>query len=220
MTLEQEGIYVRLLAYCWREGSIPADAEACAALCKGGSTTAIRVVQARFNQHPETADRLVHPRLEAERQKNREWRAKSAEGGRRSAQKRQQKSAVSRVVQPPYQPKTNRAVEPTGNTSSAFSSSSSSSILNASESREIDPDLERHTHKAPQNVCVPKSKFTLEQIREYAWDDYRETQRAISLGVKAEGIRNPEGWAIAAHRSGEFDEHVQQWLEERERAVG
>jgi len=48
MTLEEEGAYIRALAYCWREGSIPADPEALSRLLKGGSTTVVRVVQARF----------------------------------------------------------------------------------------------------------------------------------------------------------------------------
>ena len=99
MSLEEEGAYIRALAFCWREGSIPADPEALSRLLKGGSTTVVRVVQARFKQHPELPDRLVHPRLEAERQKQEKWRTKSAEGGRLSAKKREQKSK-SRVVEP------------------------------------------------------------------------------------------------------------------------
>src|ERR1043165_3174469 len=125
MTLEEEGAYIRALAYCWREGSIPADPEALSRLLKGGSTTVVRVVQARFKQHPEFADRMVHPRLEEERQKQKKWRDKSAEGGKQSAAKRQKRKADSRVVQPPLQPNLDGVVEPKGNSSSSFSSSSS-----------------------------------------------------------------------------------------------
>ena len=44
MSLEEEGCYIRLLAYCWREGSIPSDLDKLSRLCKGASTTAVRVV--------------------------------------------------------------------------------------------------------------------------------------------------------------------------------
>jgi uncharacterized protein YdaU (DUF1376 family) len=124
MSLEEEGAYIRALAYCWREGSIPADPEALSRLLKGGSTTLVRVVQARFKQHPEFPDRMVHPRLEEERQKQKNWRVKSAEGGKQSAAKRQKRKADSRVVQPPYQPNIDSVVEPNGNSSSSSSSSS------------------------------------------------------------------------------------------------
>lgn len=112
MSLEEEGAYIRALAYCWREGSIPANPQALSRLLKGGSTTVVRVVQARFKQHPEFADRLVHPRLEAERQKQEKWRTKSSEGGRKSAEKREKKSKA-------------RVVQPNGNSSSSSSSASS-----------------------------------------------------------------------------------------------
>lgn len=84
MSLEEEGVYIRLLAYCWREGSIPADPAKLSAMCKGASATLITVVKGCFNQHPERADRMVHLRLEVERQKQARWREKSAEGGKKS----------------------------------------------------------------------------------------------------------------------------------------
>ncbi len=48
-----------------------------------------------------------------------------------------------------------------------------------------------------------KSKFGLEDIRKYAWS--------------CEGIRNPNGWSIAAQRSGEADELIEEFLKERTR---
>jgi hypothetical protein len=48
-----------------------------------------------------------------------------------------------------------------------------------------------------------KSKFRLEDIRKYAWS--------------CEGIRNPDGWSIAAQRSGEADELIEEFLDERAR---
>lgn len=86
MSLEEEGAYIRAIAYCWREGSIPADHDLLARLLKGASTTVAMVVAKCFNQDPTNAERLVHKRLESEREKQRLWREKSAEGGKRSAE--------------------------------------------------------------------------------------------------------------------------------------
>ena len=92
MTLEEEGAYIRALAYCWREGSIPADDVKLAVLLKGASNQTLRVVQRRFNQHPTMIDRLVHNRLEEEREKQRVWREKSAEAGKKSGEVRRMNS--------------------------------------------------------------------------------------------------------------------------------
>ncbi|RSK50076.1 DUF1376 domain-containing protein [Hymenobacter rigui] len=88
MSLEEEGAYIRLLAYCWREGSIPADEALLARLCKGATANVIRVVIECFQPDDNRPDRLVHPRLEEERAKQQVWRNKSSEGGRKSAEKR------------------------------------------------------------------------------------------------------------------------------------
>jgi uncharacterized protein YdaU (DUF1376 family) len=86
MTLEEEGAYIRALAYCWREGSIPSDDRRLSLLLKGASTTILRVVRERFKQHPTNGDRLVHERLDQERTKQAAWREKSAKGGQKSGE--------------------------------------------------------------------------------------------------------------------------------------
>jgi len=86
MSLEEEGAYIRALAYCWREGSIPANEEKLSRLLKGASTTVVRVVANCFHQSPTDDQRLVHGRLEVEREKQRIWKEKSAEGGKKSAE--------------------------------------------------------------------------------------------------------------------------------------
>jgi len=95
MTLEEEGAYIRLLCFCWIEGSIPNDPERLARLCKGGSTTLLTNVLNCFTQDPNDPSRLVHKRLEQEREKQRAWREKSAQGGRRSAHKRKTPKTIS-----------------------------------------------------------------------------------------------------------------------------
>lgn len=88
MTLEEEGVYIRLLAYCWREGSIPADPKALSRLCKGASHEAVLVVSDRFETIPNDGSRLTHPRLNAEREKQEEWSRKNSINGKNSGKAR------------------------------------------------------------------------------------------------------------------------------------
>lgn len=117
MSLEEEGCYIRLLAYCWREGSIPSDLDKLSRLCKGASTTAVRVVTGCFKQDATDSTRLLHKRLEVEREKQRQWREKSSRGGLKSAEVRANKE--SPTVEPPLQP----PLQPNSNTASSSSSS-------------------------------------------------------------------------------------------------
>jgi uncharacterized protein YdaU (DUF1376 family) len=86
MTLEEEGAYIRLLSYCWREGSIPADEVMLSRLCKGADSTVLRVVTKCFSHSATDNTRLVHKRLELEREKQQKWAEKSSTGGRNSAE--------------------------------------------------------------------------------------------------------------------------------------
>ena len=105
LTLEEEGAYINLLCSCWLHGSIPADPEMAARLIgKGASTTLATTVLTMFVPSSEPG-RLVHDRLEAERSKQADWRAKSSAGGKKSAENRK---GGSRVVQPPLADGTNQ----------------------------------------------------------------------------------------------------------------
>lgn len=88
MSLEEEGAYIRAMAYCWREGSIPADPARLSPLLKGARMEVVRVVKGCFKQSPTDASRLIHPRLDFEREKQREWREKSRLGGKKSGESR------------------------------------------------------------------------------------------------------------------------------------
>jgi uncharacterized protein YdaU (DUF1376 family) len=82
MTLEEEGIYIRLLAYCWREGSIPADVESLARLCKDADRALMTRPMACFLASKKETGRLIHPRLEEERKKQKFYRDSRASIGR------------------------------------------------------------------------------------------------------------------------------------------
>lgn len=70
MSLAEEGAYRRLLDFCWINGSIPADAERCARLIGKGATVEIaKICQEMFTPDSQDASRMIHDRLEQEREK-------------------------------------------------------------------------------------------------------------------------------------------------------
>ena len=120
MTLEEEGAYIRALAFCWREGSIPADEKRLSVLLKGGSREVLSSVKQRFKISPSDPQRLVHGRLDLERQKQKEWRVKSSEAGKKTGKVRREKKLNN-------EPTLNSGlglVKPKVNSSSSSSSSS------------------------------------------------------------------------------------------------
>jgi uncharacterized protein YdaU (DUF1376 family) len=123
LTLEQEGIYVRLLAYCWREGSIPSDLVKLSRLCKNAPAEALDGVLELFI--PGSEGRLLHRRLEDERQKHEDYRkaqaANGSLGGRPPKQKPDESQSKGLGLFGESQTKAKKR------SSSAFASSSSSS---------------------------------------------------------------------------------------------
>lgn len=80
MSLAEEGAYRRLIDYCWLNGSIPSDPERLIRIIGKGATTAIaKVCISMFSPHPDKPERLIHDRLEVERQKQEETRQKRVE---------------------------------------------------------------------------------------------------------------------------------------------
>jgi uncharacterized protein YdaU (DUF1376 family) len=109
MGMAERGVYITLMSYCWREGTIPADVVRLSRFCNLDEQTMAplwTVVQVCFEQSAEDASRLVHPRLETERAKQAAWREKSALGGRTSRNNARKSSGIHdkrslRVVPPP-----------------------------------------------------------------------------------------------------------------------
>ena len=136
MSLEEEGCYIRLLAYCWREGSIPADGQLLSKLCKG--LTPSKIVIDCFQADLNHACRLVHKRLNAERQKHAEHLKISARGGKASAHKRKTTKRVSE------QQCASISLQPKSNLSLSLSLSDTLSkdrVLRDSKSESLEHDL-------------------------------------------------------------------------------
>ena len=104
-----------------REVSLP-DEKRLSVLLKGGSREVLSSVKQRFKISPSDPQRLVHGRLDLERQKQKEWRVKSSEAGKKSGKVRREKKLNN-------EPTLNSGlglVKPKVNSSSSSSSSSSS----------------------------------------------------------------------------------------------
>ncbi|MBG8552334.1 DUF1376 domain-containing protein [Hymenobacter sp. BT594] len=88
LSLEAEGAYVRLLSYCWREGSIPANPALLSAMCKYADVKVIKAALALFTKVGAPSGRLIHKRLEEERGKQEAFREKQIENGKRGGRPR------------------------------------------------------------------------------------------------------------------------------------
>lgn len=168
MTLEEEGAYIRLLSFCWREGSIPSDISALSRLCKGASTTVLAEVVKRFKPNSNEG-RLVHPRLEAERIKQSQWREKSAQGGRASAHKRRHPKSVAAQQGGVTKPQPERLKQ-----EATLQSSTSVSTTSSEEKKEVraakPPDPRAH-HPAIEAVWKTRGRYPLRDL----WDLVIET---------------------------------------------
>lgn len=131
MTIEEEGIYIRLLAYCWLEKFLPNDLKVLCQLAKGATPEAVgTVVRTCFKIDTKDDTKIFHPRLELERKKQHEWSQKSSDAGKKSAKARQVKKLHGERWltngSTKRQPAGSTLVEPNGNSSSSSSSSFSS----------------------------------------------------------------------------------------------
>lgn len=92
MTPAQEGGYIRLLAWCWKDDdcSLPADVDALARLSRlqRRLRPSLLKVLEQFQKHPSRTDRLTHPRLWEIFQEYQEYREKARERGKKGAQAR------------------------------------------------------------------------------------------------------------------------------------
>ena len=67
MTMEQEGMYFRLMPHCWTEGFIPKSASGIAKICKGMDVDRVRfnwpALKVCFVRSEDNPDHLVQPRI-------------------------------------------------------------------------------------------------------------------------------------------------------------
>lgn len=193
LTLEEEGAYLRLLASCWQHGSIPSDPNMIARLIgKGASTTLATTLATMFQPHPFNAGLLVHDRLERERDKQDAWAEKSREGGRKSAEKRQNLKGGSTTVQPPLE-----GCLPNGSNQKATLLLQSTST-NTSSKEEVG---------APKKTYLLDEEFWAEMRRHYP-----------NIDVDAES-RKMDAWLLARPGRKKTRQFVINWLNKVEPAL-
>lgn len=103
MSNREVGCYIKLICYCWQEGSIPSEVTRIAKLCDEDSSAMAQLwlaISCCFVAHPELPDRLVHPRLQTEREKLAARKKERAESGARGAKSRwnKEKQATSSAM--------------------------------------------------------------------------------------------------------------------------
>jgi len=85
MSLQERGAYITLLCLCWLEGSLPSDLGRLANHVGVPRATVVKLwpALARCFRPSDTEEgRLIHPRLELERQKQEEYRRRQSDAGR------------------------------------------------------------------------------------------------------------------------------------------
>ena len=88
MTLEEEGAYIRLLAFAWLNGSIPFEQERRAAVLRVPEKKATALWNSALHKHwvpNDDGDALVNPRQEKQRKEYEELREKRRLAGLASA---------------------------------------------------------------------------------------------------------------------------------------
>lgn len=138
MSIMQEGCYIRLMASCWVEGFIPADnAGIMELLTKPGQAPTvedIERVKKCFTPKPRDATKLIHLRLDKEREKQRNWRDKCTKAGEASGHSRRKRREINNSQAELTFPFSSTKCEPNANSSTSSSTSSSLNTETPTES--------------------------------------------------------------------------------------
>ncbi len=134
MTNQELGCYIKLISFCWLQGSIPNDVRKISKLCNEDGSAMAQLWQAIkncFKEAPDDCSKLIHPRLEAERHKQIMFKDERSKSGKRGAKARwnigiiKNNSDGSAMAQPIAEPMAKNG-----------SSSSSSSISSTTEEKQ------------------------------------------------------------------------------------
>lgn len=168
MTNKERGEYINLLCYDWINDGLSE------ALFKGASTT----VKDCFQPN---GKKWFNPRLLFERKKQKEWRAKSSEGGKKSAKARWEKGKVGgkggykMVVTKP---------QPNGNSSS---SSSSSNKKKYTKKKFIPPTIEQIKEYAKESGYDIDAAHVFKYYNTAGWKD-SEGKPVLNWKQKIRGV--------------------------------
>jgi len=172
MTNQEVGCYIKLICFCWKQGTIPEEMKRIAQLCGETESVMSELWPSLKPCFKSTGNgRLMQPRLDRERKKQKEWRKKSVAGGKKSAILRAAKTAIDGEQAGVVQPSDEKCLK---GGSTLLSSSSSSSI-----------DLKKTSKR--KGVFQPPS---LADVLNY----FKEKGYSEAAGKKAYEYYNIAGW--------------------------
>ena len=197
MSNREIGCYIKLMCYCWREGSIPSDINKIARLCgEDGSAMADLwlAIGLCFESAKNDPTRLVHPRLESERSKQSEFKSERSSSGKKGAEARWGKgskgngSANGSAIK-----------EPMAKDGSSSSSSSSERELSNDNSSPIPPKTDAAFEQAwgaypKRNGSNPKQPALV------AWR--ARIKSGFSPGEMLDGVTRYAKWCAATGKTG------------------
>jgi uncharacterized protein YdaU (DUF1376 family) len=171
MSTAEIGAYCLLLFICWDQDGLPDDIEDLAKLARMDVNQFEHAWEKRIARCFQKREdgKWTHKRLEKERQKQREWRAKSARGGKAGAGKRKNRKELtdekggSVLVEPKANQRPTKG-QPNGNTAFASSIKEIHASANAEE-RQPDPLFESLASLCRINwkVCTDAQRGALNQ---------------------------------------------------------
>jgi len=148
MTNDARGVYIDLLAYCWVEGALPVDAAQLARIARLTPSEFRRIWPQLVPCFVKSDRGWIQKRLERERSKQREHRAKQSENGAKGAEARWRRHDSA-----------NGEPMADGMAKNGFSSSSSSSLKDLeqrADARDPDPPnqavLNRLAYEVPSDL--------------------------------------------------------------------
>jgi len=190
MNNTEVGCYIKLLCYCWKQGSIPDDINKIAKLCGETEESMAQLwiaIRCCF-KNSEVGGRLMHQRLEKERKKQIEFREERAESGRKGAEIRwKNKKNGSAIAKPIAKPIAK-------NGSSSSSSSNTYSV-----------DFEKFWSEYPNKVEKKKAFKN--------WQALKKKNQFPSLDLILSSIKKQKLWR--ENSNGEFRpewKHPTTWL--------
>ena len=184
MNNREIGCYIKLMCYGWREGSIPAAIEKLAKLCGEKSEDMAQLwlaIAPCFTLAMADAGRMLHPRLEEERAKQKNYRKERSESGRKGAKARWNKG---------FRPMAEPMAEPMAIDGSSSSSSSSSSSLEDKKERKERKKNDRPPSPRKRGVPFNDNDLIPEGLKTpsflLAWHEWKQHRKDQKSPIETE----------------------------------
>lgn len=195
MTNQELGCYMKLLCYCWKEGSIPLDIQKIAKLCnEDGAAMALlwSAIKNCFSVCKENPERLVNLRLLKEREKQIEHhKIKSLSGKKGAKAKWNNKLETKKKDNPCHDSANGKAMAAPEGLPLAKNGSSSSSSPSDNKDRDTNVSLSCSEQIFLLIPLCDNSEFAVTEKHVSDW-------QALYPGVDvAQEVRNYKGWAIS-----------------------